>query len=504
MGRDFNDMGAAGAETLNEPQDPPSDCPDPEPLNAPDDAIPYPLDSLPDGIREAVEEVLSFTQSPPALAACSALSALSLAGQGLSDVRRDKGLVGPVSLYFLPLAGSGERKSSIDNHFTSKIREWEQSKREEAAPLIKQHRADYAAWEAERAGLLTKIKNKPSVVLRNQLREHEKEEPQEPRIPQPLHHDSTPEALSWSLAHRWPSGAILSSEAGVVFGGHAMGSDSVVRNLALLNILWDGGTVKIDRRSTGMFVVQGARITLGLSTQISTIKEFIKSAKGLARGSGFLARFLIANPESTQGTRFWKDAPQVWPHLTKFQNRLIEMLERTPSPDGDRGLEPPVLDFSRDGREAWISTYNIIEADLAPGGDLESLRDLASKAADNIARLSALFTLYKGDLEIDPDSVKRASILIAWHLHEAKRFFGEIQTSQQDMLAAKLDAWLLSQEKSRIPRSEILTHGPNPLRKKENLDKALSKLFSLNRVRIVPGQPKTILEINPRLFRGRA
>ena len=39
---------------------------------------PYPLNALPSGIGDAVSEVLDFVQCPIALAACSALSALSL------------------------------------------------------------------------------------------------------------------------------------------------------------------------------------------------------------------------------------------------------------------------------------------------------------------------------------------------------------------------------------------------------------------------------------------
>jgi hypothetical protein len=42
-----------------------------------------------------------------------------------------------------------------------------------------------------------------------------------------------------------------------VLGAHAMGSDSVVRNLTLLNSLWDGGSVRIDRRTTESYTVQG-------------------------------------------------------------------------------------------------------------------------------------------------------------------------------------------------------------------------------------------------------
>ena len=35
-----------------------------------------------------------------------------------------------------------------------------------------------------------------------------------------------------------PSGGVISSEAGSVFGSHGMGKESVMRNLAALNQLW--------------------------------------------------------------------------------------------------------------------------------------------------------------------------------------------------------------------------------------------------------------------------
>ena len=36
---------------------------------------------------------------------------------------------------------------------------------------------------------------------------------------------------------------VLSAEAGAVFGAHGMGQDTILRNLALLNVLWDGGEI---------------------------------------------------------------------------------------------------------------------------------------------------------------------------------------------------------------------------------------------------------------------
>jgi putative DNA primase/helicase len=110
MGLDFNDLGISGLSVLTEPEKHGFDWPEPEPLKKIAAPLPYPITSLPPGIEAAVTEVLAFVQCPDSLAASSALSALSLAGQGLADVRRDDRLSGPLSLYFLSVAESGERK----------------------------------------------------------------------------------------------------------------------------------------------------------------------------------------------------------------------------------------------------------------------------------------------------------------------------------------------------------------------------------------------------------
>ena len=53
-----------------------------------------------------------------------------------------------------------------------------------------------------------------------------------------LYTDATPEALSHALATGWPSAAVLSAEAGAIFGAHGMGFEAILRNLALLNVLF--------------------------------------------------------------------------------------------------------------------------------------------------------------------------------------------------------------------------------------------------------------------------
>ena len=94
---------------------------EPQSLIAKIEPEPYPIDALPPAIRAAVEEVTSFVKAPIPLVASSALTAVSLAIQSHVDVKRAERLIGPVSLFMLTIADSGERKSTCDAFFTRAI-----------------------------------------------------------------------------------------------------------------------------------------------------------------------------------------------------------------------------------------------------------------------------------------------------------------------------------------------------------------------------------------------
>ena len=275
--KDFNDMFMlSGIEAVKEaienaikPIDEAQGWLTPQPLLAKVEPEPYPLDALPDMIRAAVEEVHGFTKAPVPLVASSALASISLAAQTQADAKRAEKLSGPVSLFLLTIADSGERKSTCDGFFNKAIRDYDKTQAELAKPAIKDYKAAVEAWDSKRCGIkdqirqLAKVGN-PTIGMENSLRALEHEKPEPPRVPRLAYSDATPEALAYSLAKTWPSGGVVSAEAGIVFGSHGMGKDSVMRNLALLNVLWDGGEVTIDRRTTESFIVRGVRLTVGL------------------------------------------------------------------------------------------------------------------------------------------------------------------------------------------------------------------------------------------------
>jgi hypothetical protein len=484
--------------------------PEPEPLTARIDPEPYPVDALPGKVGAAVLEVQAFVQAPLPLVACSALSALSVAVQAQIDIKRADRLFGPVSLFLLAIADSGERKTTVDGFFTAAIREWEAEEAQIAEPARQRHCADLAAWKAKREALLELIKRdakkgSATSAREAELRELEAEKPEPPRVPRLLLGDETPEHLARTLAKDWPSGGVISSEAGVVFGAHGMNHDSIMRNLALLNVLWDGREHSVGRNTSDSFTMRGARLTVGLQVQEATLREFFKQSKGLARGSGFLARFLTAWPTSTQGHRPFREAPPRWPALAAFNERLTALLEAEVPIDEAGVLQPQSLELAPDARAAWVAFHDEVEVMLRDGGELADVKDVASKAADNAARLAALFHVFEGGAgPVGLSAFNSASRIVAWHLNEGRRFFGELALPAELADAARLDEWLLAycrrDRVTSVPVSAIQKSGPGRLREKAKLEPVLRELADLGRVRqIRDGKAKTI-DINPALL----
>ncbi len=488
--------------------------PSPLPLTAEVHPKIYPLDALPDILRAAVEEVHAFTKAPIPLVASSALAALSLAAQALADVKRAEKLSGPVGLFLLTIADSGERKSTCDGFFMQAIRDYAAMQAEDAKPRIKDHIAAMEAWEAKRGGIKEKIRalaksGKGALEQETALRELEHDKPVSPRVPHLIYGDATPEALKWNLAMGWPSGGVVSSEAGLVFGAHGMGKDSVMRNLATLNQLWDGADIATERRTSTSFTVRGARLTIALQVQEATLRSFFERSGGLARGSGFLARFLVAWPESTQGWRPFTDPPDAWPALAKFNRRIAALLDQPVPIDEEGALSPPLLSLAADTKSAWIVFHDAVESELRAGGELYDVRDVASKTADNASRIAALFQVFEhgGSGAIGLTAFEGASRIAMWHLYEALRFYGELALPVEQADAARLDYWLTEycrREKTTIVSRRDIQRNVTPghLRQKATLDAALIELREADRVRLIQDGKRKAIHINPALLKG--
>lgn len=86
---------------------------------------PYPRRIPGSLLRQAVDEVENNIQAPKPLILFGALTAISVATQGVFDVQKPNGQIVPISLMLLSIADSGERKSTVEDRFLKVIREFQ-------------------------------------------------------------------------------------------------------------------------------------------------------------------------------------------------------------------------------------------------------------------------------------------------------------------------------------------------------------------------------------------
>ena len=473
-------------------------------LNPEKESAPYPVDALPSIIRNAVSAYHKYGQQPLPLIACSALANVSLACQTLANVARDNYLISPVSLYFLSIASSGKRKSGCDYMFSKATRQWQLKARGKLEPEIKIAQIIHDAWRAEKEGLLSQIRKftlngQNASLLQFSLMEIVSNEPIVPLAPVLFFEDATQEALASHIASGWPSASLWSDEGGIIVGGHGMQTSST-KFVALLNRLWDGNAFVAHRKTSKSFTVANRRLTISVMMQPGILEQMLAKNGGISRQSGFLARSLIAYPDSEMGNRFYQEPPTKLSSMPEFHNRLTGCLDSTLDLDKKGCHDLPVLALSKKAKSEWVLFFNQIESGLKKTAEWESIKDFASKAAENVARLSALFHLFSGHSgDISAENMDQAIQVIHWHLNESKRVLSETALTPADPIkkdANTLLHWIIEKRLSETSQRELLQ--TSPIRDKKRRDKALTILCSEGYLKeVTQGGWKKVLLLNP-------
>ena len=451
----------------------------PQELRRVERAEPYPIDAFPPIIRQAVQEVADHVQAPIALIAASALSAVSSAIQTRFSVQRDAHTFGPASLYLLTVAGSGERKSTVDRKFTNAIKDWDARQRLEYKRERSLYEKEIKAWEEEGSP--------PD------------EKPFEPKQRMMLYGDDTPEALAMALAD-YPVAAIISAEAGVIFGSHGMNADSVTRNLAQANAMWDGDPIKQGRAGRARLSVEGMRVTMGLQVQPAVLHAFVQKTGGLAKGIGYFARFLFSEPESTQGSRYYREPPADQPALRAFDERMTTMLNLPAQFDEFDRLVPYYVQLDADAYRVWQKFHDEVEEKINYEDEYSDIKGEASKGAENAARLACCLHVFGSDpaMPIGRGSMDSACRLMRWYLDEAVRFGRTRDMTEEVRHAEQLEAWLVREHKTRkaeVTVNDARRKGPSPLRERGKLDVAVQLLEDHGRIRLYKPAGKKTLKI---------
>ena len=470
---------------------------------------PFPIDRVPSLMRGAILEASALAGVQTPLAAGLAFAAAAVACQGHIKVRSPANLVSPLSMYFLHVAKSGDRKSTVEKLFLVGLREFQKFHDQRLQGASEQFDEALAVWQTEHSALAqclsTAIRRERNTeVIKERLRCHEAQRPKAAKMPKLFFSETSPEALLHKLSNDWSSAMLQSSEASMLLAGRA------TRNLGALNVLWDGQDVEVDRRTGASFTVRDAKLSASLMVQPGVMQKFLAKGNGHARDVGFLARCLICAPESVQGTRFVSATDQ---HKTEFLNQFAHVTRALLGDYfSDAGVlcdAPQMLRFQPGAAEAWRRFYNYVEGALAPGARYSDIPDFASKIPENAVRLAAIFHAIEGkagDL-IDEATTESAVSVCSWYVEEFKRLLGEPQQlSEVHANAQMLEAWLQNlfvrcgSANYHISYSRIRTFGPNRLREKRALEDALDQLCRESKICIGMQNRQRFVVLNLQYF----
>lgn len=159
----------------------------------------------------------------------------------------------------------------------------------------------------------------------------------------------------------------------------------------------------------------------------------------------------------------------------------------------------PVLQFSKSAKQKWVRFFNDTEAGVSSKGQWREIKDFASKASENVARLAALFHLFQGsEGDIGTESMEQAIEIIHWHLQETRRLLSTYAAGGHVNDAEVLSEWLINKEIESIPVRDI--QRLSPLRDKNRRNDAIELLLEHHYVKMTKIDGKSCLTLNPYLL----
>lgn len=314
-------------------------------------------------------------------------------------------------------------------------------------------------------------------------------EPKPPPHPMLLIADPTPEALVLHLAEGRPWGGVFTAEGGILLGGAAFNDESRMRTGALFNTLWDGEPIRRLRVTTGKGYLPGRRCTAHVMMQPVVADRLFGDA--MLDGIGMLARTLLVAPDSTAGTRMFREPPASCGYnLDRYTARMTLLLQRPPAmrPGADGVLDPPALSLTPEAERLWIAFHDYAEAAIGAGGAWRTIRAFGAKAAEHAGRLGAVLAIYSDPdtMTVQAEHIACGIALTQHYAGELLRLMGAASITPDLRQADALLRWWQARGSPRCHLAEIYQRGPNAIRSAEAARKAVATLHGHGWVRQLP------------------
>ncbi|MBA9002032.1 YfjI family protein [Thermomonospora cellulosilytica] len=482
---------AKAEQIVQEAGIPPDPEPEPEaetwedlvPLGSKVELPAFPLATLPPYIADMVAGVAEEMQVPQDLPGALALAALSTAAGGRAEVEVRGQWREPLNVYVAVAMPPGSGKSPAFRAMMAPIFAAEAELRESAREKIAEALAAREAAIATAQDSLKKAKDieeRKVAIAAAQMAE----QMPVPTVPRLTADDVVPEQAATIMADQGGRLAILSAEGTfleVVLGRYSNGRP----NLELVLKGHAGDRLQIDRRGREEYIERPA-LTIGIAIQPDLLKDL--AAKRQMHGRGGMARFLFSLPPDFVGYR--KITPDTVPHevIHSYRETLKDLVI-----DMAEWEDPAVIPMTPAALKLHIEWRTEIEPRLRRGtGDLEGLREWASKLPGATARLAGLLHLAenpkRGPLSaISEETMGRAIELARYYVAHAMAAFGVMRSHPRLEDARAVLEWIKADaSRTTFTRRQVHRAFQRLFETADDVDQVMTLLEDHGYVRLQP------------------
>lgn len=462
---------------------------DRQPYVSIDSPCEFPYHLLSDEYKNTYHCVKRISQASDGLIYSVMLSIMGLACQDLIEIQVHEQLRIKPMLYIIVSSPSGSGKTFVFNMLTSSIRLIQESLDRDDAEALRTFDGEMKIWEiqikAAEKGLAKAIRDNMNIDhYKETIRQLHQTKPLQPSARQLILNDVTNAAIMQQLGNGNPSFAIMSDEAGGLF------KKDFLKETSNINTLWSGGGISMRRGSGSGVTVNDISLSIMLMVQPKLFRKFLAENGDIVRDSGFLARALICEPQSTQGSRV--DLDEVLLNdddLTWFHSRVTSLIKQGIE-RRYKGRKHHIVTLSSEALEFWKKNRFKFEPYMAEGKPLEQYHDYCSKFMEHATRLAAVIEVFSNgyETEISLASMEAGYCIANWYFDHFIEIMSGNNGNSGVTDAEILDNWLkenvLLKGNVAIEKNKIRQYGPNRLRDNIRLNAILSQLESEGRVKL--------------------
>lgn len=383
----------------------------------------FPVDAMGPLLSNVTKIISEKTSTSIEMAANSVLAGVCLAIQEHYNVSAF-GSIRPLSLYFVTVAGSGERKSTVDKLALKPHNEWRDEK--------------FKIYEKEKEAYKSAMESYDDKARKNGI-----PKPICPKAPMLFASEPTMEGLFFCLKFHRNSIGLFSDEGGSWLSGHSMKSENVRGTLAKLNNLWDGSPIDRIRRGKDegeIDMLYNKRVSSHLMIQPKLANELLGNE--YAKSQGYLARCLICKPTSMIGRRKFLWDVDIKEEMKYYASSIKALLNQKTS-------DPVVLVPGNGVKEMVEKFHDEIEPLQANGGGYSFISEFASKLPEHCIRLAAMLEAFNnpGATEISKEWMNNAIQIGRFYLENHCKATAESSKATESDIEAlkqtlyKRDTW---------------------------------------------------------------